>query len=145
MGCLAIALGGGRLTFYKMQAGQGTIANDEAIPPMTALVTPICDIPISSYVIEGDGQITLFGNINSEDLDTGFTFKELGVFATIEQPVAGKGGTPSGPNIQAIVQTPGTLRPQWCRRRPKARRSCIPTATATTLPITFPAAARAPT
>lgn len=105
---LSIALGGGRLTFYKMQAGQGTIPNDEAIPPMTSLVTPICDIPISSYVIEGDGQITLFGNINSEDLTTGFTFRELGVFATIEQPVGGKGGTPSGPNIQAIMQAPGT-------------------------------------
>ena len=105
---LSIALGGGRLTFYKMQAGQGTIANDEAIPAMTSLVTPICDIPISSYVIEGDGQITLFGNINSEDLTTGFTFRELGVFAAIEDPVVGKGGVPSGPNIQAMVQTPGT-------------------------------------
>src|SRR4029077_8771544 len=105
---LSIALGGGRLTFYKMQAGQGTIANDAAIMGMTQLVTPIVDIPINSYVIEGDGQITLFGNINSSELTTGFTFRELGVFATIEQPIGGKGGTPSGPNIQVIPQTPST-------------------------------------
>lgn len=108
---LSTALGGGRLTFYKMQAGQGTIANDDAILGMTHLVTPIVDIPISSYVIEGDGQITLFGNINSAELDTGFTFRELGVFATIETPVGGKGGTPSGPNIQAALQTPPLVMP----------------------------------
>ena len=104
---LSIALGGGRLTFYKMQAGQGTIANDAAIPPMTSLVTPVCDLAITSYLYEGDGQITLFANINSKDLDAGFTFRELGVFATIENPIAGKGGTPSGPNISAIAVTPG--------------------------------------
>jgi hypothetical protein len=104
---LSIALGGGRLTFWKMQAGSGTIANDSAIMGMTALVAPVCDIPITSYVIEGDGQITLFGNINSSELDAGFTFKELGVFATIEPPT-GRGGTPSGPNIQAITQAPST-------------------------------------
>lgn len=102
---LSIALGGGRLTFYKMQAGSGTITNDAAILGMTALVAPVCDIPITSYVIEGDGQITLFGNINSEEITTGFTFKELGVFATIEAPT-GRGGTPSGPNIQAVTQAP---------------------------------------
>lgn len=105
---LSIALGGGRLTFYKMQAGSGIIANDAAIPPMTALVEPVYDIAITSYVIEGDGQITLFGNIASDLLDGGFDFKELGVFATIEQPIAGKGGIPGGPNIQAIVQAPTT-------------------------------------
>jgi hypothetical protein len=105
---LSIALGGGRLTFFKMQAGSGTITNDAAIMGMTALVAPVCDIPITSYVIEGDGQITLFGNINSAQLDVGFTFRELGVFAAIEQPVAGKGGKPSGPNIQAITQAPST-------------------------------------
>lgn len=102
---LSVALGGGRLTFYKMQAGSGTIANDAAIMGMTSLVTPIIDIPITSYIIEGDGQITLFGNINSSELDAGFTFKELGVFATIEPPT-GRGGTPSGPNIQAVAQAP---------------------------------------
>src|SRR4249919_1949522 len=83
---LSIALGGGRLTFFKMQAGSGTIANDAAIPPMTALVAPVCDIAITKYAIEGDGQITLFGNINSSQLDAGFTFRELGVFCTIENP-----------------------------------------------------------
>jgi hypothetical protein len=105
---LSTALGGGRLTFFKMQAGSGTIANDSAIPPMTALVQPVYDIAITSYIIEGDGQITLIGNINSELLDNGFTFKELGVFATIEPPVLGFGGTPGGTGIQVIEATPGT-------------------------------------
>jgi hypothetical protein len=110
---LSVALGGGTLTFYKMQAGSGNIANDEAIPPMTALVAPVTDIAITSYVIEGDGQITLFGNISSEQIDVGFNFTELGVFAVIEDPVVGQGGTPAGPNITAIQGggTPGTLAP----------------------------------
>lgn len=99
---LSTALGGGRLTFYKLQAGYGTIANDAAIMGMTALVAPVCDIPITSYVIEGNGQITLFGNINSKDIATGFDFRELGVFASIEAPVGGKGGTPTGPNIEVV-------------------------------------------
>lgn len=103
---LSVALGGGRLTFYKMQAGSGTIANDAAIPGMTALVAPVCDIGITKYQIEGDGQITLFGNISSEQLTAGFTFRELGVFATIEQPVLGKGGVPTGPNIGIVSSAP---------------------------------------
>lgn len=103
---LSVALGGGRLTFYKMQAGSGTIANDAAIPAMTALAAPVCDIGITKYQIEGDGQITLFGNISSEQLDAGFTFRELGVFATIEQPVLGKGGVPTGPNISIVSNAP---------------------------------------
>ena len=106
---LSVALGGGRLTFFKMQAGSGSIPNDAAIPPMTALVAPVCDIGITKYSIEGDGQITLFGNIASAQLDAGFTFRELGVFCTIEQPVAGQGGVPSGPNIQVIPPAPGGL------------------------------------
>ena len=105
---LSTALGGGTLTFFKMQAGSGTIANDAVIPGMTGLVSPVYDIAITSYVIEGDGQITLIGNINSELLDAGFTFKELGVFATIQAPAAGFGGTPSGAGIQVIQNAPET-------------------------------------
>ena len=101
---LSIALGGGRLTFFKMQAGSGTISNDEAIPPMTQLVQPVCDLAITKYAIEGDGQITLFGNIASSTLDAGFTFRELAVFCTIENPILGLGGVPSGPNISVMQQ-----------------------------------------
>ena len=104
---LSTALVGGTLTFFKMQAGSGTIANDAVIPGMTGLVAPVYDIAITSYVIEGDGKITLIGNINSELLDAGFTFKELGVFATIEAPTAGYGGVPSAAGgFQVIANTP---------------------------------------
>jgi len=98
---LSTALGGGRLTFFKMQAGDGTIASDSAIPGMTALVNPICDVALVKYEIDGQGQVTLFGNIASAQLDAGFTFRELGVFATIEQPVA-SGALVGG--VTAVVQ-----------------------------------------
>jgi hypothetical protein len=104
---LSTALGGGRLTFFKMQAGSGVILNDSDIPPMTNLVQPVCDIPITKYAIEGDGQITLWGNIASAQLDTGFTFRELGIFCAIENPVVAQGGgIPAGANISVIGQTP---------------------------------------
>jgi hypothetical protein len=100
---LSTALGGGRLTFFKMQAGDGTIVDDSLIPPMTALVHPVCDVALVNYEIDGKGQITLFGNIASAQLDAGFTFRELGVFATIEPPTA-RGGVPPAPTgITAVV------------------------------------------
>jgi hypothetical protein len=106
---LSTALGGGTLTFYKMQAGSGSIIADSEIPPLTQLVSPVTDIAITSYVIEGEGQITLFGNIASETLDAGFNFKELGVFAVIEPPVIGHGGgTPAGARITAVEGAPTT-------------------------------------
>jgi hypothetical protein len=104
---LSTALGGGRLTFFKMQAGSGTILNDSDIPPMTHLVAPVCDCAITKYAIEGGGQITLWANIASAQLAAGFTFRELGIFAAIEDPVVAQGGgTPAGANIQVIGQTP---------------------------------------
>jgi hypothetical protein len=103
---LSKALGGGRLTFFKLQAGDGQILNDAEIPPMTALVHPITDIAINNYFFEGEGQVTLQGNLNSKDLDVGFTFRELAVFATIEEPVAGQGATPLG--VTVIKSAPST-------------------------------------
>jgi hypothetical protein len=106
---LSAAAGGGRLTFYKMQAGSGAIVNDAAIPPMTQLVAPVTDIGITKYEIDGKGQITLYGNIASVNLPAGFTFTELGVFAAIEQPVAGLGGSPMPPSI--VTTPPTTVTP----------------------------------
>jgi hypothetical protein len=83
---------------------------------MTALVNPVCDIALTKYEIDGKGQITLFGNINSAQLDTGFTFRELGVFAVIEEP-GPLGGTPTpggapasgrpASGVTAITETAG--------------------------------------
>lgn len=102
---LSTALGGGRLTFFKMQAGDGTIADDTAIPGMVGLVHPVCDIALVKYEIDGKGTITLFGNIASSTIDVGFTFRELGVFATIEQPIPGSGGVPVS-GVTAVESAP---------------------------------------
>jgi hypothetical protein len=105
---LSQSLAGGKMTFFKMQAGDGTIVNDNEIPPLTALKNPITDIALTVYHFEGEGQITLQGNLNSKDLDLGFTFRELGVFVTIEEPDPGRGGgSPLGVSvIEATVPTP---------------------------------------
>jgi hypothetical protein len=102
---LSVALGGGRITFFKMQAGDGNIVADGAIPPMVGLVNPKTDIGIHKYEIDDHGQITLYGNIASSTLPTGFTFRELGIFVSVEPPEAGVGGTPMPPSI---VVTPPT-------------------------------------
>src|SRR6266576_1406248 len=118
---LATALAGGKLTFFKMQAGDGTIANDSAIPTMTQLVHPVCDIGIIKYQIDGQGQIEIFGNIASAQLDAGFTFRELGIFAAIEQHIVGLGGGPpisftstpalSGVGGNVVIPDPSTGTP----------------------------------
>ena len=111
---LSTALGGGRLTFFKMQAGDGTIGSDADIPALTALSSPITDIGITNYQIEGEGQITLIGNIASSQIDTGFFLREIGVFATIEDPLLGRGGHPVGSGgvtavrIEPILPKAGT-------------------------------------
>jgi hypothetical protein len=106
---LSTALGGGRLSFFKMQAGDGTIGSNSEIASMTGLVNPITDIAIHSYHIEGEGQVTLVGNLSSRDLDAGFTFRELGVFAVIEDPPPGKGGTPGATGINVVTQKGGVI------------------------------------
>src|SRR5271157_3021206 len=129
---LSTALGGGRLTFYKLEGGDGTVA-DADLAAMTQLAGSVTDIPITNYRIDGEGQITLIGVLASDLLDhppgdidgiappgsNGFRFRELGVWAVIED--AGPfGGTPAlavkvistpesrGPPIPPPITGPGT-------------------------------------
>src|SRR5271166_1740239 len=94
---LSVALGGGTLTFYKLQAGSGRMADDNddnELRIKTELIAPETDIPITNYRIDGRGQITLIGVLASDVLDAGFQLTEIGVFACIE-PASPFGGTPA--------------------------------------------------
>jgi hypothetical protein len=94
---LSIALGGGRLTFYKMQAGQGRMiddTDDTELENADTLIDEVLDFPIINYRIDGKGQITLIGVLASDMVLQGFNLTEIGVFATIEDP-GPFGGTPA--------------------------------------------------
>ena len=111
---LSTALGGGRLTFYKMVAGDfdiqdlngDGIGDDLDLPLYIELGRRVTDIAIVKYAIDGKGQITLTGLIASELIDwasgdidggggiNGFRFRELGVYAVIEDPGPLGGGPP---------------------------------------------------
>lgn len=80
---LASALAGGNLDFVRMEAGDGTVVDDNEIMGMTALKNKIMDIPITSYSDDGKGQLTLIGTLSSKNVTTAFWFRELGVIATV--------------------------------------------------------------
>lgn len=77
-------LSGRVLSFTKMQAGDGTITDDTAIPPLTAPVSPKADMPITKVTDNGDGTVTLTAVISSANVETGFDFRELGIMATLD-------------------------------------------------------------
>ena len=89
---------------------------------MTALVAPVCDIPITSYVIEGDGQITLFGNINSSELDAGFTFKSWACSRRSKRRSVAKAERRAGRIFRRLHKHLQRRRILWCRRLPRGRR-----------------------
>lgn len=80
---LASALAGGKLVFVRMEAGDGTVADDAEMEGMTALKNKVMDIPITSYSDDGKGQLTLIGTLSSKNVTTAFYFRELGVIATV--------------------------------------------------------------
>jgi hypothetical protein len=77
-------LSGRVLSFTKMQAGDGTIIDDTAIPPLTAPISPKADMPITKITDNGDGTVTLTAVIASANVETGFDFRELGIMATLD-------------------------------------------------------------
>jgi hypothetical protein len=124
---LSVALGGGTLTFYKLQAGRGRMVDDNddsELMGRTQLYDAVEDFPIVNYWIDGKGQITLVGLLSSDTIDAdqdgtgaGFNLTELGVFAVItDPPPPPVGGTPSMHQSNArrphnILVSPGTRGP----------------------------------
>ncbi len=81
---LADAQSAKKLTFVHMSAGDGTVASDVEMQGLTNLKNRIIDFPITSFSDDGKGQVTLIGTLSSKNVTTGFSFRECGVFATID-------------------------------------------------------------
>lgn len=75
----ARAIGGAALTFTKMEMGDGS-RGSASIDSLTALVHTVASVGISSLQHSGDFA-TIIGMFSNEDLDTGFDWNEIGLFA----------------------------------------------------------------
>jgi len=79
---LAKAQTGAALNITRVAAGAGVWADDTNAEDVTALVDERLSVPIQSLAVQGDGTVKLTVVISNSGLDTGFIFRELGVFAT---------------------------------------------------------------
>lgn len=70
---------GETITFTKMQMGNGE--NISAISSLTSLVSPKLTLGISEIKITSSTSVQVSSYFDNEDLDEGFYWKELGVFA----------------------------------------------------------------
>jgi hypothetical protein len=97
---LTDAEAGQHIEYTHLEAGDGyAYGGDTEMFAMTQLNSKIMDFPITNFSNDGNGQITLIGVISSQNVTTGFYFREIGVRCTID----------GGPSILYAVSNSGDL------------------------------------
>ena len=95
---LGDAEAGQHIEYTHLEAGDGFVyGGDAEIFAMTNLVHKVMNFPITNFTNDGQGQITLIGVISSQNVTTGFQFREIGVRCTID----------GGPSILYAVSNAG--------------------------------------
>lgn len=82
-GLLAQAQTGGALTFTRVKAGDGLLQPGASIPDMADVVNWITDLPINSNTVTGDGMTEIECLLSNQNLEQGYWFREVGLFAKI--------------------------------------------------------------
>lgn len=78
---LASLVAGGTLTFTRMAVGDGVLPSGQTPFSTEELVNPLFDVPILSVESDSVAHATVKGVFNAADLDTGFYYREIGLFA----------------------------------------------------------------
>lgn len=78
---------GDEIEFTRMQIGSGSLAEGQSIEALTALITPVKYIPISSAKSNG-AKAVVQGAVSNSGISTSFAFREIGLFAT--DPIDGE-------------------------------------------------------
>ena len=78
---------GEEITFTRMQVGQGELPEGQSIEALTALISPIKYIPVSSAKASGL-QATVTGGFSNVGVASSFYFREIGLFAN--DPIDGE-------------------------------------------------------
>ena len=76
--------GGGKLTFVRVELGDGELKEGDSIETLTALKHCIMQLPLQGYQSEGNGKARLRFIVDNSALAAGFINREIGVFAKIE-------------------------------------------------------------
>lgn len=78
---------GDEIEFTRMQIGDGTLADGQSIEALTALISPIKYINISSSKANGDTAVVQ-GQVTNVGIASSFYFREIGLFAN--DPIDGE-------------------------------------------------------
>ncbi len=79
---LAKAQTGVALKFTRVSIGDGTLPTGQNLTDLTALISPKMTLPIVGIETDGGGESTIRCRVQNAALETGFFFRETGVFAT---------------------------------------------------------------
>ena len=78
---IASLVAGSTLTFTRIAVGDGTLPAGQTVLTTEKLVNPLFDVPIASVESDSVAHATVKGVFNNKDLNTGFYYRELGLFA----------------------------------------------------------------
>ena len=76
--------GGGKLTFVRVELGDGEFKEGDSTETLTALKHGVMQLPLQGYQSEGNGKARLRFIVDNSALVAGFINREIGVFAKIE-------------------------------------------------------------
>lgn len=78
---------GEEITFTRMQIGSGSLPEGQSIEALTALITPIKYLPVSSAKSNGSTAVVQ-GQVTNNGIASSFAFREIGLFAN--DPIDGE-------------------------------------------------------
>lgn len=76
--------GGGKLTFVRVDLGDGQLKEEDSIEALTDLKRSVMQLPLQGYLNEGNGKARLRFVIDNSALTVGFHNREVGIFAKID-------------------------------------------------------------
>lgn len=76
--------GGGKLTFVRVELGDGQLKEEDSIEALTDLKRSVMQLPLQGYLNEGNGKVRLRFVIDNSALTVGFHNREVGIFAKID-------------------------------------------------------------
>ena len=85
---IASLVAGGKLEFTRIQVGDGNIPDGQTPMTMTGLAHPLFDVTIHEVDFDSEAQATIKGIFSNAQVETGFFYRELGLFA--KDPTTGK-------------------------------------------------------
>lgn len=84
---IAKLIAGSTLEFTRIAIGDGAMPSGKTPLTVTDLSHRLFDVPIDSVTSGGNGEATVTGIFSNDDCDTGFFYRELGLFA--KDPASG--------------------------------------------------------